>query len=158
MMGAREWLSGHPKAAIAIGCAMVVLTAGVVVAELRAQHHRYPSGPPESYFTVDDGKSFFAASSDNIPPFDYDGQQAVRAYVFQCGGHRFVGYMERFSTKYHDQVVAHGLSPEAMRFGRELKKPGDAKWVPSGDLRFEAAFTDIHCPDGSSDVPQAVEP
>ncbi len=84
---------------------------------------------------MDDGKTFFAASSDNIPPFDYDGQQAVLADVFQCDGKKFVGYMERFTPKYHDEVVAHGLTPDAMRFGRELKKPGDAKWIHPSDLR-----------------------
>lgn len=94
-----------------------------------------PIDAPEYYFTVDDGKTFFAASSDNIPPFDYDGQQAVLADVFQCDGKKFVGYMERFTPKYHDEVVAHGLTPDAMRFGRELKKPGDAKWFHPSDLR-----------------------
>lgn len=158
MMGAREWLNQHPNVAIGSGCAIVLLAIVLIVAEVRAGRHRYPSAAPDFYFTVDDGKTFFAASSDNIPPFDYDGQQAVLADVFQCGGKRFVGYMERFTPKYHDAVVAHGLTPEAMRFGRELKKPGDAKWIPSGDLRAETKFTEVRCPDGGPGIPEAVEP
>ena len=158
MMGAREWLNQHPKVAMGGGCAIVVLAICCVVAEVRAGRHRYPSGAPDSYFTVDDGKSFFVASSDNVPPFDYGGQPAVTAYVFTCGHEKFVGYMERFTPKYHDAVVAHGMTPEAMRFGRELKKPGDAKWLPSGDLRTEAKLTEVHCPNGGADVPVAVEP
>jgi hypothetical protein len=158
MMGAREWLNQHPNVAIGSGITVVLLAIVCIIVEVRAGRHRYPAGPPDYYFTADDGKSFFAASSDNVPPFDYNGQQAVTAYVFHCGNQKFVGYMERFSPKYHDFVVAHGITPEAERFGRELKKPGDAKWLPSGDLRTEAKLTDVRCPDGSADIPESILP
>ncbi len=158
MMGAREWLNQHPNVAIEPGIAVVLLAIVLAVVQIRASRHRYPSALPDVYYTVDDGKTFFAASSDNVPPFDYDGRQAVTAYVFQCGNQKFVGYMERFSLKYHDFVVAHGVTPEAEKFGRELKKPGDAKWLPSGDLRTEAKLTEVHCPNGGSDIPESIMP
>jgi len=158
MIGAREWLNQHPKTAMGGGCVIAVMAVGFIVVQVMAGRHKYPAGPPESYFTVDDGKTFFAASSDNIPPFDYNGQQAVSAYVFQCGGQKFVGYMERFTPKFHDFVVAHGRTPEANKYGRELKRPGDAKWLQSGDLQKEGTLEDVHCPNGGSDIPEAVEP
>jgi len=158
MMGAREWLNQHPNVAIGGGITVVLVAIVCIVVEVRAGRHRYPAGPPDSYFTVDDGKTFFVASSGNIPPFDYEGQQAVRAYVFRCGSQKFVGFMERFVPKYHDIVVAQGITPEAMRYGRELKRPGDAKWLLSGDLRAETKLTDVPCPNGSTDIPEAIEP
>lgn len=158
MIGAREWLNQHPYVAIGGGGVIVAMAIGLIVVQVMATRHTYPAAAPDSYFTVDDGKTFFAASSTNVPPFDYNGQQAVSAYVFQCGGQKFVGYMERFNTKFHDFVVAHGRTPEANKYGRELKRPGDAKWLQSGDLEKEGELEDIHCPSGSTDVPEAIEP
>lgn len=158
MMGAREYMNQHPKVAVGGGIAIAVLAVGLIVVEVMAGRHRYPSGEPVSYYTDDDGKSFFPDSADRIPPFDHNGQPAVTAYVFECGGQKFVGYMERYSAKWHDYVVAHGVTGDVMRYGRELKRPGDAKWMPSGDLQKEAQLEDIKCPSGGSDVPVAVEP
>lgn len=157
-MGAREWMSNHPKVAISIGCGVVAMAIGLIVAQVLAGRHHYPSGPPSDYFTVDDGKTYFIAGDDNVPPFDHDGQQAVRAYVFQCGGKQFVGYLERFTPKYHDAVVAHGVTPEAVRFGREIKHPGETTWHAVTNLATETKLTDIHCPDGGTDIPEAIEP
>jgi hypothetical protein len=158
MIGAREWLNEHPKVAIGGGVVIAVLAIGLIVVQVMAGRHKYPDGPPESYFTDDDGKTFFAATSTNVPPFDHNGRQAVNAYVFQCDGQKFVGYMERFTPQFHDFVVAHGRTAEANRYGRELKRPGDAKWLQSGDLQKEVELEDIHCPNGGTDVPEAVEP
>src|SRR5580658_3503052 len=94
MMGAREWLNQHPNVAIGGGGVIVILAIGMIVMQVMAGRHRYPDGPPQSYFTDDDGKTFFAAPSTNVPPFDHDGQQAVSAYVFHCGGQKLVGFME----------------------------------------------------------------
>jgi hypothetical protein len=158
MMGAREWLNRHPNVAIAGGIVVVLAAIGMIAGYVMASRHHYPAGAPESYFTIDDGQTWFSAPDDNVPPFDHSGVQAVKAYVFQCDGKKFVGYMERFTPQYHDLVLAHGLTPEAVRFGRELKKPGQGQWRPSGDLKAEASFTDIKNPTGGSDVPVEVEP
>jgi len=158
MMGAREWLNQHPKVAIGGGVVIVILAIGLVVAQVLAGRHKYPSGPPQAYYTVDDGKTFFADSTDKVPPFDHEGQPAVTAYVYQCGGQKFVGYMERFTPKFHDYVVAHGRTPEAARYGRELKRPGEPNWLPSGDLVKVAQIEDVKCPNGGTDVPDAIDP
>jgi hypothetical protein len=155
-MGIRDWINNHPKTAGSVAGVIVVVMIITIVVQVLANRRRFPSDFPQVYFTADDGKSWFAASASNIPPWDYQGQPAVAAYVFQCNGKRFVGYMERFSTKYHDAVVAHGFTAEAMRYGRELKRPG-SNWVPSGDLRIEANIEDVKCPDGNA-TPEIVEP
>src|SRR4051794_7083151 len=98
MMGVREWMNEHRGLATGIGAAIVLIAVGAIVAQVLANRKAYPSASPDSYFTVDDGKTFFVASSDNIPPFDYKGKPAVHAYVFQVDGKKFVGYMERYTT------------------------------------------------------------
>jgi hypothetical protein len=158
MMGAREWLNQHPKVTVIGGCVVAALAVGLIVVQVMAGKHKYPTGVPDSYFTVDEGKTYFTASSSNIPPFDYKGQTAVSAYVFQCGSQTFVGYLERFTPKFHDYAVAHGITPEALRFGREVKRPGDSKWLACNDMQKEAALEDVKCPNGGSDVPTNIQP
>jgi len=158
MIGAREWMNNHPKVAIGIGAGVVVLAISLIVGQVLASRHRYPSGPPTDYFTVDDGKTYFAAGEDNIPPFDYGGQQAVRAHVFQCSGKTFVGYLERFTPKFHDAVVANGITPGALRYGREIKKPGEAQWHAVTDVPTEVKLTTVQCPNGGTDAPEEIGP
>jgi len=113
---------------------------------------------PDSCFSIDDGKTWFAASSSNVPPFDYNGKQAVRAYVFECNGKRFVGFLERFTPEAHKLMVENKGTPQTRVYGREMKRPGDATWVKSGDYNGMGKVMDIKCPDGSSGTPEPVEP
>jgi len=156
-MGIRQWLNEHPTSATWIFGAAVALALLGVVWQIAATRKTYPSRSPDSYFTADDGKTFFVASSDNIPPWDYKGRTAVRAFVFQCDGKKFVGYVERYTSDARNAILAGKRSPQVERFGRELKKPGDRDWVKSGDIAVEAKATDIRCPDGHG-LPEAVEP
>jgi hypothetical protein len=156
-MGIREWIDQHRGITMGLICAIVLVAVGVIVAQVLANRKAYPSASPDSYFTVDDGKTFFVASSDNIPPFDYKGQPAVHAYVFQCDGKRFVGYMERYTSDARKSILGGKRTPQIERFGRELKKPGEANWVKSGDLVVESKISDVRSPDGHG-VPEAVEP
>src|SRR2546423_7266214 len=133
-MGIREWINQHRGVATGMVSAVVLLAVGLIVVQVMASRKKYPSESPDSYFSVDDGKTFFVASSDNIPPFDYKGQQAVHAYVFQSNGKKFVGYLERYTSDARSAILAGKRSPQIERFGRELKKPGDKEWVKSGDL------------------------
>jgi hypothetical protein len=158
MMGAREWLNEHPKVTAGGGIVIVGLAIAFIVIQVLASRHRYPSGPLPAYFTDDDGKTFFVDGSDNVPPFDHKGQQAVTAYVFQCGDRKFVGYMERFTPKFHDYVVTHGRTAEANKYGRELKRPGDAKWLQSGNIQQEMQLANVPCPNGGTDTPDPVYP
>jgi hypothetical protein len=157
MMGIREWMNQHRGVTMGIVATIVLVAVGAIVAQVLANRKTYPSASPDSFFTVDDGKSFFVASSDNIPPFDYKGKPAVHAYVFQSGGKKFVGYMERYTPEARQTILAGKRSPQIERFGRELKKPGVGEWVKSGDLMVESKISDVRSPDGHG-VPEAIEP
>jgi hypothetical protein len=107
---------------------------------------------------VDDGNTFFAAGSENIPPFDYKGQQAIHAYVFQCNGQRFVGYLERYTPEARQKMIAQKHSSfELETYGRELKRPGEKSWTKASDAAAVAKLTDVKCPDGKG-TPEPVEP
>jgi hypothetical protein len=157
MMGVREFMNNHRGLTTAAAGVIVALAVGFIVVQVMASRKKYPSDSPDSFFTVDDGKTFFVASSDNIPPFDYKGQQAVHAYVFQSNGKKFVGYLERYTSDARSAILAGKRSPQIERFGRELKKPGDKEWVKSGDLASESKISDVRSPDGRG-TPEAIEP
>lgn len=157
-MGLREWANGHPKTVSIVVGACALACVGGIVAEVMGNRHRYPTEPPDSYFSVNDGKTYFVASSANYPPFDHDGQQAVHAYVFQCDGKKFVGFLERFTPDAKKKLAAGApLSAEMMRFGREIKRPGDAKWTRTGDMATETKIENVTCPDGNG-TPEEIEP
>jgi hypothetical protein len=156
-MGIRQWLNERPGIASGVAVLAVAVTVVGIILEIRASRPRFPTGSPSYYFTVDDGQTYFAASSDNFPPFDYNGQEAVGAYVFECNGKRFVGYLERYTPEAHALMVAGKGTAETRRFGRELKRPGDKVWVKSGNLDTEAKITNVVSPDGQG-VPELLMP
>jgi hypothetical protein len=157
-MGVRSWLNDHARAATGIGAAVVVLATGLIVVQLLANRQTLPDKLPDAYFTVDDGKTYFAAGSENIPPFDYKGQKAVRAFVFECtSGKRFVGYVERYNSEAHAKLLSgKDVTPQVQMYGRELKKPGGNAWVKSGDFAAVAKVSDVKCPEGHAAEP--IEP
>jgi hypothetical protein len=150
-MGIRDWTNRNPRTVSGVVGAVVVVALASIVVQVMATRHRAPTSSPSIYYSDDDGKTFFAASSDLVPPFDHDGQPAVRAYVFSCSsGKSFVGYLERYTPAAHDAIAAGHRTADVERFGRELKRPGDATWVKSGNLAIENKITNITCPDGGT--------
>ena len=157
-MGVREWANEHPKVVGGVVGACVLLGVTAAVIQAVGNRHGFQTKPPASYFTADNGQTWFADSSANNPPFDHKGQPAVRAYVFQCGGKQFVGYMERFGAKAKATLdTGVQLSPWMARFGRELKRPDDADWTPVKDEATESRICNIKCPDGVG-MPEEIEP
>src|SRR5262245_22883849 len=158
MMGVREHLNRHRRLTIGASAVVIALVTGLIVLQSRANRKMMPTSLPDAYYSVDDGKSFFAANSENVAPFIFEGKTAVRAYVFECDGRRFVGYLERYTPEARTSLARERQStPELQMYGREFKKPGDQNWVKSGDLAGVAAVTEIRCPGGHG-TPQPVEP
>jgi hypothetical protein len=157
-MGIRERINDNRNVTIGVIAAVIVIAVGFIVVQVMANRKTFPTKLPDLYYTVDDGKTYFTANSANIAPFDYKGQPAVRAYVFQCkGGKPFVGYVERYTAEARRALVDQKKSsPQLQIYGRELKKPGEATWTKSGDFAGIAKVTDLKCPDGN--FPEPVEP
>jgi hypothetical protein len=162
-MGLRESLGEKKGMAIVAG-------AMLLVAAVALRREAAPTASNQQFFSADDGRSYFTASVDSVPPFEHDGKPAVRAYVFQCQGERFVGYLERYKEDARRLVLSNitgksaAATPQqvaavqqAQMNGREVKRPGEKQWVnllsPEG-----AKVAAVRCPAGKSGTPEAVEP
>jgi len=161
-MGIREKLNDKPAVAAGIGVGAVVLAAVVLVTQLS-----HGGGPSDSaYFTTDDGKTWFADDASNIPPFAKDGKEAVRAYVFECGGKQFVNHLERFTPERKKLMIDTAAAQKAGQplppppaaasrtpmWGQEFKKPGDKEWVPAGNLAKTGPILNAKCPDAKGEA------
>jgi hypothetical protein len=154
-MGIREAMNGHPQATKGVVSLFVLVAVAAVSVQLFGGQRRIVTELPDVYFTDDDGKTFFAAGQDNIPPFDHNGKQAVAAYVFRCEGQEFVGYVARFTPEAHRRIVStKKITAEDEKSGREIKKPGDKDWVTASDLKRAIPIANVKGPKGQ----EAVEP
>ncbi|MGE5609789.1 MAG: hypothetical protein ACM359_11080 [Bacillota bacterium] len=133
----REMMNKNPKAVTGATIAIIVLALLLVVWQL------WPSsggGLSKVYFTVDDGKTFFADDIDKIPPFQYKGKEAVRAHVYRFGetGQGTVEWMEKFTpdikkkieTFFQDKKNRGNYMPEFHEdMFKLVKKKGSKDWV-----------------------------
>ena len=148
------------------------VTIGIIgLALIVIVYQLWPSGSGgvgnmKAYYTADDGKTYFADEMRTEVPFDKDGKQAVRAYVFKCGdGEPFVGYMERL-TEEGQKAVAESKSQNPQDPGamvgavmgyHEMKRPEDKQWTNVSDQQGMVRVTNVQCPQ-ASDKPVAVRP
>lgn len=157
-MGLRDRINQNQGlAALTVG-AVVVIAISMIVVQVLAGRRGISTNAPDSYFTTDDGRTFFAASSENWAPFDHEGKQAIAAQVFECDGKRFVGYLERYTSEARKTLLSQKhTSPELETYGKELKRPGDTNWIKASDLKAVAKLTDVKCPQCGK-MPEPVEP
>ena len=158
-MGIRETLNKNPSITTGV-------TIGIIVIAIIAIVWQMFSGRPnvnniKSFYTVDDGKTWFEDKATLNPPYDYKGQPAVRAYVFKCGdnGKPFVAYMERFTADALKKIEAASANPtnaDPMQMetlyttGMEIKRPGGAKWVLRTTAEGDKIQSDLKCPEGGN--------
>lgn len=161
-MGIRQKLNQAPKGAIVVIILLVLAVYGFIAWQLHRP--RFGSaGSTRSFYTDDDGKTYFADDGTRMPPFDHDGQPAVRCYIYTCNGQPFVGYLE----KYTDGLIGNLDTPfdpkhrelghASFRDGTLCKRPGETKWVKE----FSSAgreITQVRCPDGSNQTPAPAYP
>lgn len=157
-MGVRETLNKQP--AITTGATIGIILIALIFIIVQVSGQKHVKIPTKSYFTVDDGASYYTDDISLIPPYDHDGKQAVRADVYQCpSGGKFVAYLERYTADTKKVIEASrasggddfGRSAEAMARGLEVKAPltGDQGWV-STTLPAASKIIGVTCPDGSN--------
>lgn len=168
-MGLRETMNKKPGVALGVGVGLIAVGVVVIAMQLRAGA---PPGPPsEAYFTTDDGQTYFADGIENLPPFQRDGKEAVRAYVFQCaGGKPFVNHLERYTPAGRNAMESAGVKdamslaraaaaqPNGPMWGKEVKKPGSKQWVPADNIAKATPILAPRCPDSVQAQPMPVEP
>jgi hypothetical protein len=165
-MGIREKVNQNSGIAIGAACAVILLAIGFIVMQTRGG----AAGGGAAgmvFFTTDDGKTWFADDPKNIAPFQKDGKEAVRAYVFRAGdGTEFVGYLERYTPAGKKSLEAALVRPPeeqiddpflAVAGAVQWKKPGDKEWVGANDPKA-GSVTKVVSPKGESDTVTHVAP
>jgi hypothetical protein len=174
-VGIRETLNRNPSIATGVTLAVVVIAVAFIVYSQVGLST--PKPPSKAYFTIDDGATTFVDDIRKLPPFDYNGKQAVRVRMFKCGGEPFVGYLERYTADAKKQLerirndppAAGGASggrpasemadlAKTARMGMEVKKRGDAQWILMGDIQNSAKIMQVKCPDNATGTPEVVTP
>jgi hypothetical protein len=170
-MRVRESLNRHSGRAAAVTVAVVA--GALLFRYLTAGAGPGANGPSNrAFFSNDDGKTWFVDDVHKLPPFQKDGKDAYRAFVYQCAdGKKFVAYLQRY-TQGAKQKLGRG-GPAAVQgpgalpgadgggggfgdaAGVEVKKPGAESWVSQADPRAVEVMT-LKCPGGSS--PTLVQP
>lgn len=129
----------------------------------------------KTWFTVDDGETYFADNVSNIPPFVKNGKTAYGCEVFSCDGgkSRFVGFLVRYRAGAAAEFKTLGPPPQLNSVGaqdyydrrgaielrtREVKRPltGDAGWTLARSSPEGPAITHVKCPDGNGVVESAL--
>jgi hypothetical protein len=167
-MGLRSWINQNQAMAGGIAAVLVVVAIVFVVYQMThsgaGEAPPPPTGTPDftrAFYSDDDGKSYFVDKLQQVTPFPHAGKTAVRAYVFKCGSTTMVGYLGRANDAGRATAGASTLGSDerkvpALAFNPpifEVKKPGDAQWVPlakSNQAQWQTVI-DVKCPSG--DVP-----
>lgn len=98
----------------------------------------------QSFFSADDGKTWFAAASTKVPPFAHEGKQAYQVFVWtEDGGKtKFVSHLLRYTPEGQKRMTEKSGSalPGGLPAFAEIKRPGDPEsaWIPLSDPRAEA--------------------
>lgn len=176
-MGIRETLNKNPAIATGITIGIIVLAIafpkyGILwyIPPFDSVFSDTPGPVTEMYYTIDDGATWFEDKAEKQAPFDKDGKQAVRVYLFSCDEKKtnFVGYLERLTPEAKAKAEAlqkkSESDPSAMsemdmvlQDGVEVKRKGDAKWVKRNSPEGEKISQPI-CPDGKTDKLEIVLP
>ena len=157
-MGIREALNRRPKLAAVIGIGLCAVALPIMI---WANSSGVPGRASEAYYSDDDGKTFFADDIDKLYPFDRNGKQAYRAYVYECSdGKRFVSYLARYTDAARTKIAelekntsdpeAPGQANQLRSTAIEVKKPGDESWVSLFGPQGSVIATHPTCPDGST--------
>lgn len=163
----RERLQKHPI--IGIILAVALISFGLWTTYRYSAGHSVAAGPPKNIFlSTDDGKTYFIAASDPLPPVSREGKFAVRAYVFSCGDQPFVGYLERYSDRAKQlmrdmwtEQQAKGGPPSInteLLSGIEVKRPGETTWVSHADFARASTIMDVRCPNNPEQKATGVQP
>jgi hypothetical protein len=167
--GIRAAVNRHRHLAVITGMLMFAVGTALVVWTWRVYWTPFHETIEfRSFYTVDDGKTWFVDSAERVPPFDHGGKPAVRAHLFSCdnGKTAFVGYLQKIP----DQVMQHyrdrGIDPAtvddddlAEEGGWAAKRPGGSEWSNSKtDHDRYLQVLDVRCPDGSGSATEVVPP
>jgi len=144
------------SATVKIAIAMIAVAAAFIIWNGASGRTASSAGGEKAFFTDDDGKTWFKDDVKKLPPFERNGKQAVRCFVYRCGesGRPWVSHLMRYTAQGKKQVESKtndpgGLSERAVVL-IEVKEAGTGNkgWIDANDPRA-AAIQQLTCPDGT---------
>ena len=159
MVGLRDQINRKPAIATGGVGLLVVALICVIVFNIRKNQPSAISGA-QMYYTTDDGKTWFPDAWEKIPPFDHNGAEAVRCYVFKTASSGpFVGYLEKYTQGVHDRLSGAVQSPLPLDVpsGTLVKRPGDKSWVVEVSAAGQK-IVGVKAPNGSTGAVEQVLP
>jgi hypothetical protein len=154
-MGVREKINEKPAYAVAAVLTVLVLSGLFMYLHLRDDTAGIVS---KMYYSDDDGKTYFADSTSKIFPFDHNGKQACRAWVFQGSGQPFVAYLSAYTPEAKAQLEqlkgkesdpsSAAIISRLQNSAIQVKRPGDVTWVGQNSAEGQK-ITAVRSPDSS---------
>lgn len=163
-MGLRETMNRNRRLTIAATVAAIILVAGWILWQNGTLASISPSddGAGKTFFTDDDGATWFVDSAGKVPPFNHNGKEAVACFVYKNGdkGKPWVSSLLRYTPEGKKSREARVSAKweggprmiEPLLSGVEVKKPGTGNtgWVKLDDPRAPA-IQEPRSPDGSKE-------
>jgi hypothetical protein len=182
-MGIREDISKRPW--VAVSTAVVFIVAALYMS-LRGGPPQHTSYKVNTYFTDDDGATFFAGEGSKLYELQGRAKPAYRATVCTCDGGKtqFVAYISRTPNELIDALrgqqatldnMVRTVPPSDPRVQKlsdavtakstavasaiQVKRPGkDSQWLRADEAAGQAIISQIKGPPGQTGAPEVVLP
>lgn len=156
-MNIREKLNELRTLSISAAVVVCVFALVLIFRQLHEAVPHKPGLPSKTFYSDDDGKTWFLDEYMKITPFDHNGRPAYKVVVYRCnGGMPAVAYLEKFSDS--QRVALKGISPADVRVytstfmsfqdALDVKRPGSNRWL-SVESRGYIDAKIVTCPDGT---------
>jgi hypothetical protein len=151
-VGIRETLNQNPAITTAATVVIIVVTLGLIIYQTWDFGEPRYEPPAKAWFTVDDGKTWFADEISKQPSFDYGGRTAYRVFVYTCDDRKtvFAGYLMRYTAEARQKLAQGAADDPAVQellsgAGVEVKAPltGEQGWIKRNDPKAAALMQPI---------------
>lgn len=162
-MSIRQVLQEKKGLGLALGGSLVAVAMVVLVV---TQKPPAQANLNMAFFSVDDGKTWFAADAYKVAPFTHEGKEAVQAtvYSYAGGSRKFCGFLTKFTPEgkkrleeEYARAKSEGKPPGSVALLRDrtfmqsstlVKAPGGKEWLSINDPKAESILS-VRSPDGS---------
>ena len=145
-MGIRETLNKNSALTTGGTIAIILLALAVVAWEMKPKTVKIVNG---YFFSTDDGQTWYVDEMTNNPPYQHDGQEAVLAHIYDCGGKDFCLFLEKLTPDMKATMEDPNHGDVNIDAGSLVKKPGDKDWVGK-TTKDGRAIMQLKCPDGTT--------
>jgi hypothetical protein len=146
-MSLRDTLNKNPAVVLGAMAALLVAVLGWFFLTGGGSGASGTTSP--TWYTVDDGATYFADNPADPPPVETSRGLAVRAIVAKDAetGEEFVHHLVKYSPEHREQLLqARATGDFSMLPPRLVKRPGDAEWLSTGDPAQSQAASAITAP------------